>query len=114
MRAPPNLAAGGTQAANSQWWNNPLGDCYWSDRIWGNAVCMAEYLDSTPGHTRDPVLHGLMQIGVQDWRGTNRMGIGSSEAVRHTTSMVARVSGTVYALEEKVHSRSSSSYGHKD
>jgi len=42
------------------------------------------------------------------------MGTGSSEAIRHATSMVARVSGTVYVLEEKVHSRSSLSYGHED
>jgi len=70
---------------------------------------MAEYLSTTPGHAQDPVLHGLMQIGVQDWCRMNCMGIRSPEAMHHSTSMVAHVSGTVYTLEEKVHSRSSSS-----
>jgi len=101
MQAPPNLGVGNA-ATNSKWWNNPLGDCYWSDQVWGNTVCTAEYLPSTPGHSRDPVLHGLMQIGVQDWHGMNWLGVGSLEVMRHATSMVAHMSGNVYLLEDNV------------
>lgn len=86
-----------------RWWDDDLPECHFSDRIWGNAIRTAEFLyhhDSTP---RDRVLHGLMAIGIQDWKApTNKRNAINAEAMRHSSAMVARIVRRLYTLEDRV------------